>query len=210
VVVGVVKDSKYWSISEDPKPFIYFPLMRNYDGDSWLLVRSTGAPHSLFAAIRDEVRQLDPNLPVFDTKTMEQHMRLSLLPLRAGAWVAGAFALLALGLTGLGIYGVMSYAVGQRTRELGIRIALGARAYDVLWLVIRHGLMLASVGLGLGLVGAFALTRLMTSVLVGVSKTDAVTFVSVTFLLALIVSLACYLPARRATRVNPLVALRYE
>jgi macrolide transport system ATP-binding/permease protein len=209
-IVGVVKDSKYWSISEDPRPFIYFPMMRNYDGDSWLLVRSTGAPESLIAAIRHEVQQLDPNLPLFDTKTMQQHMRLALLPLRAGAWVAGSFALLALGLTGLGIYGVMSYAVSQRTRELGIRVALGAKTRDVLWLVIKQGLVLVSVGLGVGLAGALALTRLMASVLVGVSTTDAATFVSVTLLLTLIVSLACYLPARRATRVNPLIALRYE
>jgi predicted permease len=209
-VVGVVKDSKYWSINEDPQPFIYFPLMRNYDGDSWLLVRTTGDPQSLIAAIRHEVQQLDPNLPVFDTKTMQQHMRLSLLPLRAGAWVAGAFALLALGLTGLGIYGVMSYAVNQRTRELGIRIALGAKERDVLLLVIRQGLVMVSVGLAIGLAGAVVLTRLMTSLLVGVSATDGVTFVSVTLLLALIVLLACYIPARRAMRVNPLIALRYE
>jgi putative ABC transport system permease protein len=136
--------------------------------------------------------------------------RLSLFPLRAGAWVAGGFALLALALAGLGLYGVMSYATGQRTRELGIRIALGAQGRDVLWLVIRQGMMLALLGLLLGLAGAWALTRLMTSVLYGVSATDVVTFAGVTLLLALIVLLACWIPARRATKVDPMIALRCD
>jgi ABC-type lipoprotein release transport system permease subunit len=130
--------------------------------------------------------------------------------LRAGAWVAGGFALLALALAGLGLYGVMSYATGQRTRELGIRIALGAQGRDVLWLVIRQGMMLALLGLLLGLAGAWALTRLMTSVLYGVSATDVVTFAGVTLLLALIVLLACWIPARRATKVDPMIALRCD
>jgi ABC-type antimicrobial peptide transport system permease subunit len=206
----VVKDSKYWSIGEDPQPFVYFPMMRNYDGDAALLIRASGDPQSLIGAVRQEVRRLDPNLPVFDAKTMRQHMRLSLLPLQAGTLVAGSFALLALGLTGLGIYGVMSYAVSQRTREIGIRMALGAQARDVLRLVIRQGLRLALIGLALGLAGAFALTRLMKSVLIGVSATDATTFACVTLLLSVVVVMACYLPARRATKVDPLIALRHE
>lgn len=161
-------------------------------------------------AIRHEVRRLDANLPVFDAKTMSEHMRLSLFPLRTGAWVAGGFALLALGLAGLGMYGVVSYAVSQRTRELGIRLALGAQGGDVMRLVMRQGLVLALIGLALGLAGALALTRLITSVLVGVSATDTVTFAGVTLLLALVVLLACYVPARRATKVDPMTALRYE
>jgi macrolide transport system ATP-binding/permease protein len=209
-IVGVVRDSKYFSLGEAPQPFVYFPLLRNYSGEVALVVRTSGDPQSLLNTIHHEVRQLDAKLPVLDAKTMREHMRLSLFPLRTSAWVAGSFALLALLLAGLGIYGVMSYAVSQRTRELGIRMALGAQARDVLRLVIRQGLLLALVGLGLGLAGALALTRLMTSVLVGVSTTDAITFISVTLLLAAVVVLACYVPARRATKVDPLVALRYE
>jgi predicted permease len=209
-IVGVVKDSKYWSIGEDPQPFVYFPMMRNYGGSPALVARTTGDPQSLIGAIRHEVRQLDANLPVFDAKTMSEHMRLSLFPLRAGAWVAGSFAVLALGLAGLGIYGVMNYAVSQRTRELGIRMALGAQTRDVLRLVIRQAMALALTGLALGLAGALAVTRLMKSVLVGVSATDVGTFIGVTLLLAVVVLIACYVPARRAAKVDPLVALRYE
>ncbi len=209
-IVGVVKDSKYWSIGEAPQPFVHFPLARDYDGSVALVVRTTGDPRSLIGAIRHEVRQLDASLPVYDAKTMSEHLRLSLFPLRTGAWVAGGFALLALLLAGLGLYGVMSYAVSQRTRELGIRMALGAQRGDVLRLVMRQALALALAGLTLGLAGALVLTRLMRSVLVGVSATDAVTFTSVTLLLAVVVLLACYVPARRATKVDPMIALRCE
>jgi macrolide transport system ATP-binding/permease protein len=209
-VVGVVKDSKFGSLGEEPQPFVYFPMASEYEGAAAFVARTTGEPQNLINAIRHEVGQLDANLPVYDAKTMSEHMRISLFPLRTGAWLAGSFALLALALAGLGIYGVMSYAVSQRTRELGIRMALGARGGDVLWLVIRQGMVLASIGLALGLAGALALTRLMKSVLVGVSATDVVTFIGVTVLLAVVVLIACYVPARRATRVDPMIALRCE
>jgi macrolide transport system ATP-binding/permease protein len=209
-IVGVVRDSKYFTIGEDPQPFIYFPMMRNYDGDPSLVVRTTGDPQSLLGSIRDEVHRLDPNLPVFGAKTMRDHMRLSLLPLQAGALVAGSFALLALGLAGLGLYGVNSYTVSQRTREIGVRMALGAQGPNVLWLVLKQGMKSAIVGLALGLGLALALARLMTSVLVGVSATDVTTFLGVSLLLAAVILIAIYIPARRATKVDPLVALRME
>ena len=209
-VIGVAKDGKYWSLGEDPQPFIYFPMLRDYEGTAALVVASDVEPTGLINAIRREVQQMDSNLPVYDVKTMNDHMRLSLFPLRAGAWVAGSFALLALTLAGLGIYGVMAYSVSQRTREIGIRMALGATSSDVLSLVIKQGMRLASIGLGVGLAGSLAVTRLMSSVLYGVSATDAATFALVSSLLAVVVLSACYIPARRAARVDPMIALRYE
>jgi ABC-type antimicrobial peptide transport system permease subunit len=160
--------------------------------------------------IRREVERLDANLPLYDVKTMGEHMRFSLFPLRAGAWVAGGFALLALLLAGLGVYGVMSYAVSQRTREIGLRMALGARGGDVMRLVVRQGMWLALIGLLIGLAGALVLTRLMSSVLYGVSATDVVTFAGVTLLLGSVVLIACYIPARRAAKVDPIIAIRCE
>ena len=209
-VIGVAKDGKYWSLGEDSQPFVYFPMMRDYENSAALVINSDAEPRSLINAIRREVQQMDPNLPVFDAKTMDEHMRLSLLPLRAGAWVAGSFALLALTLAGLGIYGVMAYTVSQRTREIGIRMALGATSENVLSLVIKQGMRLAGIGLGVGLAGSLALTRLMSNVLYGVSATDGVTFALVSALLAAVVLAACYVPARRAARVDPMIALRYE
>jgi putative ABC transport system permease protein len=209
-VVGVVKDSKYFSLGEAPQPYVYFPMLRDGEEDVAIVARANGDPASLLNAMRREIQRLDANLPVTEAKTMRDHMRFSLFPLRAGAWVAGSFAVLALLLAGLGIYGVMSYATAQRTREIGIRMALGAQGRDVLRLALRQGLTLALIGLTLGFAGALAVTQLMKSVLYGVSATDAATFGSVTLLLALIVLLACFVPAQRATRIDPLKALRHE
>jgi len=209
-VIGVVKDSKYWSIGEDPQPFVYYPMSRDNTGSAALVVRASGDPKGLLTSIHQEVRRLDANLPVFDSKTMSEHMRLSLFPLRSGAWVAGSFAVLALLLAGLGIYGVMSYAVSQRTRELGIRMALGAQKNDVLRLVIGQGLRLILTGIGLGLVGAFALSIVIKSLLFQVDATDPLVFGLTTLLLIGASLLACWFPARKATKVDPIITLRYE
>jgi predicted permease len=209
-IIGVAKNGKYWSLGEDPQAFLYFPMERDYDSNAALVVSSTADPRPLINAIRAQVQQMDPNLPVFDIKTMDQHMRLSLLPFQAGAWVAGTFAFLALALAGLGLYGVMAYSVSQRTREIGLRMALGASSPNVLGLIVKEGARLALIGLGIGLAGALLLTRLMSSVLYGVSATDVETFVAVPLLLAAVVLLACYVPARRAVKVDPMIALRYE
>jgi predicted permease len=209
-VIGVAKDGKYWTLGEDPTSFIYFPLMRDYESSASLIVSTTMDPKTMVNEIRREVLKMDPNLPVFDAKTLDEHMRLSLLPMRAGAWVAGSFALLALTLAALGIYGVMAYSVSQRTREIGIRMALGATSGNVLAVVLKQGATLALIGLGIGLAGSLALTRLMSSVLYGVSATDVVTFAAVSGLLAAVILAACYIPARRASRVDPMIALRYE
>jgi len=156
------------------------------------------------------VQTLDPNLPLFDVKTLTELMRFALFPSRIAATVLGVFGLVALLLSAIGIYGITSYTVAQRTHELGIRLALGAQRRDVLKLVLSHGLKLTIIGTALGLLGAYLATRAITSVLYGVSATDPFTFVFVSSMLVGVALLACYVPSRRATRVDPLIALRTE
>ncbi|HEX8138460.1 MAG TPA: ABC transporter permease [Pyrinomonadaceae bacterium] len=209
-IVGVARDGKYFSIGEDPRPFIYFPMTQVYASQAILLVRTTSDPKAMLPLIRGEIQRLDNSLPVFDVKTMTEHMALSLFPARVAATLLGCFGLLALLLAAIGVYGVMSYSVAQRTREIGIRIALGAQSRDVLKLVVRQGMTLATLGLVIGLLASLALGRLISSLLYGVSATDVVTFLAISLLLTIVVLLACYLPARRATKVDPIVTLRYE
>jgi ABC-type antimicrobial peptide transport system permease subunit len=160
--------------------------------------------------VREQIRVLDPNLPIADVKTLREQVDLSLFPSRVAAWTLGGFGVLALLLAAIGIYGVVSYSVAQRTREIGLRRALGAKESDVLKLVIGEGFFVISIGLALGLLVAFGATRLIAGFLYGVAPTDPLTFVGVPVLLGLIALGACYIPARRATKVDPLVALRYE
>ncbi len=208
-VVGVIQDGKYFSLSEEAKPFVYTTL-RPWSGSLIMVARTTGEPQSAMAAIRREFQQLDATLPVFNVKTMVEHMAMPLFPARVAATLLGGFGLLALLLAAIGIFGVLSYAVTQRTREIGIRMALGAQAGAIFKLVVGQGLKPAALGLGIGLACAFAGTRLMSSFLYGVSALDTVTFAGVSLLLALVALLACYIPARRATRVDPMIALRCE
>jgi predicted permease len=209
-IVGVARDGKYFNIAEDPRSFIWAPLTQDYMSSGALMVRTTGNPEPVFAAVRGQVQALDPNLPLFDVKTLQEHMRLALFPARVAATVLGVFGLVALLLSAIGIYGITSYAVAQRTHEIGIRMALGAQWADVLRLVLNHGLKLTMIGAAIGLIGAYLTTRAITSVLYGVSATDPLTFVSVSVLLIGVALVACYVPARRATKVDPLVALRNE
>jgi putative ABC transport system permease protein len=190
-------------------PFVYRPLWQSYTGTTNLIVRSETESQRLIATVRGELRQLDPNLPV-SSKTMVEHMSLPLLPTRVAASALGSFGLLALALAGIGLYGVMSYSVTNRTREIGVRMALGARRRDVLSLIVSQGMKLTLVGVAIGLAASLALTRLMKSVLLGVSATDPLTFVVIALLLTGVALLACYVPARRAMRVDPMIALRCE
>jgi len=160
--------------------------------------------------VRKEVLALDSSLPVYQVMTMDQRLSESFASRRFNLLLLGVFALLALALAAVGVYGVIAYAVTQRTHEIGIRMALGARGGDVLRLLMRQGMSLVALGVVLGLAGAWALTRVMTNLLFGVTPTDATTFASVAGLLIVVALLACYIPARRATKVDPLVALRYE
>src|SRR5712691_6634969 len=209
-IVGVAKDGKYFNISEEPRSFIWTPLAQSYSSSANLIVRSIGDPQAMISAVRNEVRSLDPNLPIFDVKTLTEHMRLALFPARVAATVLGTFGFVALTLAAIGIYGVTSYSVAQRTREIGIRMALGAQIGDVLRLVLSNGVKLTAFGVAIGLAGAYLLTRALASLLYGVSATDPLTFGFIAFLLIVVALIASYIPARRASKVDPLVALRYE
>jgi predicted permease len=209
-VVGIARDGKYRSLGESPHPYAYQPVLQSYDPKMTLVVRTTGEPQSVAGAVREQIRALDPNLPVADVKTLRNQVDLSLFPSRVAAWTLGGFGVLALLLAAIGIYGVVSYSVAQRTREIGVRMALGAKEKDVLGLVLGEGFFVIAVGLALGLLLAFAATRVISGFLYGVGATDPLTFAGVPLLLGFIALVASYIPARRATKVDPLVALRYE
>ena len=209
-VVGVVQDGKYVTLGEDPKPFFYVPFLQRYESGATLHVRTAGDPRGLAEAMRREVRALDPSLPVFDEKTMTDHLGVSLLPARLAASVLGLFGVVALMLAAVGIYGVMDQAVRQRTRELGVRVALGARPADLLSMVLGQSMRVAVAGLAIGLLAALGLSRLVASLLYGIGATDPATFVAIPALLAAVAMLASYVPARWAMKVDPMVALRHE
>jgi putative ABC transport system permease protein len=208
-IVGVVKDTKQRELSGEPAAEMYLPFAQSPHRSMALIIRTTNR-ESVVNAVRREVQAVDPNLPIYDIRTMESVISDSMAAARFRTSLLAVFAVVALALAMVGIYGVMSYVVTQRTQEIGIRMALGARAVDVLTLILRNGMWLAAIGVVAGLAGAFAVTRLMGGLLFGVLPTDAVTFSLVTAGLFLVALLACYLPARRAMRIDPLVALRYE
>jgi putative ABC transport system permease protein len=209
-VVGVVTNGKYIFVSEDPTPFFYLPLAQNYTSVRTLQVRSSVAPQTLLGPVQAEIHRLAPDLPVTDPKTMKQSIRDDLLEYRLGAAVAAAMGGIGLILAVIGIYGIVSFSAAQRTREIGIRMALGGSASDVIRLILRQGVGMVIVGLGVGVLAALGITRVMTRLLVGVSPSDPLTYAAVALLLAAVALLACWIPARRATRVDPGIALRYE
>jgi len=209
-IVGVVGNLKSDGFDQPDQPHMYLPILQNLGYAMAVYLRTDANPTSLTQALRDQVQAVDPNLPIFGERTMESVVSDSLAQRRFAMQVVGLFGLLAMLLAGIGIYGVMAYSVSQRTREIGIRVALGASRGAILRGVLRQGMTLIVVGVCVGLVGAFALTRLLRSLLYGVAPTDLVTYVCLAALLALVALLACYIPARRATKVDPLIALRYE
>jgi putative ABC transport system permease protein len=209
-IIGVVADVKNDDLDEQPDPIVYLPYAQHPFLSMNLVIRATQDPTQLASAVRSEVHALEPNLPVSNVKTVTQMIYERISPKRLMTYVLAVFALCALVLAAVGIYGVMSYAVTQRTQEIGIRMALGARAVDVLKLVVRSGMSLALIGVAIGLAGAFALTRLLANLLFHVTATDSLTFAAVAASLIVVALIACYVPARRATKVDPLVALRDE
>lgn len=209
-VVGVVKTGKYRNLAEDPKPFFYYAMSQRRPATAALVIRGNVDPRSLVGAVRSEIQALDRRVPVFGVKTMDQHKTYALWAPNMAASLSLAFGLVAILLSAVGLYSVMAYVVSQRTREVGIRMALGANRSDVMKMITRQGMRLAAVGVGIGLLLALALAQVLSSLLIGVSGYDVSTFILVPTLLVVVALLACYLPARRATKVDPLVALRYE
>jgi putative ABC transport system permease protein len=215
-VVGVAADVRHWAADVDVEPTAYYPyaqvpeaFLPLLEGSMTIAVRSRNAA-GLLSSIRSAVADVDKTVPIYDVKSMEAMVADSGSLRRFGMWLIGAFAALALTLAALGIYGVMAYSVSQRTREIGIRIALGAQRWNVLRLIMEQGAKLALVGVVVGLVGAVALTRVMTSLLFGVSATDLGTFSVVPVIVLVLILVGCYIPARRATKLDPVVALRDE
>lgn len=209
-IVGVVRNTKYLDMREDNRRIVYQPLAQSPPSRMTLFVRAAQDSGETFAMIRREARAIDPAPPLFGMRTMEARVNEALRQERLLAIVSSYLGALGLLLTAVGVYGVISYGVGRRTRKIGVRLALGAQASDVFKLIIRRGLILALAGVALGLAAAFALTRALSSLLYGVSATDSWTFAGVSLLLIGVALLACYLPARRAMKVDPLVALRRE
>ena len=206
-IVGVVADIKQYAMETEVYPAIYVPRPVH---SMTLVARARDNPFSLLSAVRAEVRKRDRDLPVSNIQTIDQTLRVVLGPERFAVFLLVIFAAVALSLAAVGLYGVMSYAVSQRTREIGIRMALGARRSDVMMMVIGQGIKLAGAGILIGLGGALALTRLMETLVFGVSATDPLTYVTIVSLLTVVALLACWIPARRATKVDPLLALRCE
>jgi len=209
-IVGVVKSVRHMALNEEPRPEIYIPFTQHPLAFMTLVVRTDGAPSGFVAAVRSQVQAVDKDQPISNVRTMEERLTSAVSQRRFNLILLAIFAGLALSLAAVGIYGVMSYLVTQRTHEIGVRMALGAQTRDVLRLVVRQGMTLALSGVALGLITALGLTRLIKNLLFGVSTTDPATFSAIALLVALVALLACYIPARRATKVDPMIALRSE
>jgi len=209
-VVGIARNSNYEGLNEPPQGFVYLSLFQNYSPGAAIHVRVAGDPLAYASLVEKTIHQLNADLPIFDVTPLDSVIQLNTTRQRLAGTFVGGFGLLALLIAAVGIYGVIAYATRQRTHEIGLRMALGAGPKNIFGLVLRQGLFLAMLGVAIGLTAAFALTRALSSELFGVTATDPLTFAGVTTLLMLVALLACYLPSRRAMRVDPAVALRYE
>jgi predicted permease len=209
-VVGIAKDVKNRSLGETAQPFLYLPFLQDYRSNMILVARTAADPEKAFHAVQAEIAALDPQMPLFDPRTFEEHIGVSLFLQRMAATLLSIFGLLALSLAALGLYGVMAYAVSQRTRELGIRMSIGAKQGDVLKLILGQALTLTAIGMTGGLLIALMVNRFSAHLLYGVGPSDPVTFTLTGLLLLMVAVTAGYVPARRATKIDPMVALRME
>ena len=209
-IVGIIGDVKQIKLDAEVKSEIYVPFFQIAVPAMNIVVRTTTDPGSMTSAVLQQISRVDPDQPVYQVKTMDEYLGESMAQRRLSTVLLGVFAALALILAALGVYGMMSYLVSQRTREIGVRMALGARQLDILKLVVRHGMWLSILGIAVGVAAALLLTRIMTSSLYGISASDPLTYLGISALLALIALLACLIPARRALKVDPIIALRYE
>jgi putative ABC transport system permease protein len=209
-IIGIVGNVKHRRLDVAPKPELYFPYSQYPGTFMTLVVRTTSEPVNAIAATRNQVLSLDPDQPIFDIKTMNERLSSSVAVNRFVMLLIGVFAALATILAAVGIYGVMAYTVSQRTHEIGVRMALGAGAHDVVGLVMANGLKLVVSGMGIGIAGALALSRVMESLLFEVSTTDPLMFGIMAAVLAAVAMLSCFLPAYKAVRIDPMIALRYE
>lgn len=211
-VIGIAQDGKYQNVTEDPQPFFYRSFEQNYISVRTMQVRTSVPPETLALQIQSAIREIAPDVPITQVQTMNQSLQGAngFFFFHFGAQLTAVMGLLGLILAVVGIYSVVSYAAAQRTQEIGIRIAMGAAPGDILRMVLRQGLSVIGIGLALGLVIALAGTRLLSGLFVGIKPSDPLTFAVVILLLTGIALFACWIPARRATRIDPLVALRYE
>jgi ABC-type antimicrobial peptide transport system permease subunit len=211
-VIGIARTAKYMFLGEPPRPFFWTALAQHPRSNAFLEITTNGAPESFIPAVRRIVRELDANIPLFEVRSMSDHLRngRAMIAVRLGALFGGAFAILALALATVGLYGLVSYSVSHRTREIGIRIAVGANMGSVVGLVLRQGVALTVLGVVLGVAAALAVTRFMASLLYGVQPYDLVTFVLGPAVLVIVSVLASWLPAHRAARMDPVGALRLE
>jgi putative ABC transport system permease protein len=209
-VIGIVGDVRHQGLERDVTPQIYLPYMQSELRSADMAIRTTSDPLGLAATVRNQALAVDTGAAVYDVQTMEARLATSMSSRRFNLLLLSVFAVLALTLAAVGVFSVIAHAVTQRTHEIGIRMALGASTGDILRLFVGQGMTFVAIGIALGLAGAWALTRVMTNLLFGVKATDPLTFAGVALLLSIVALLACYLPARRAAKVDPMTSLRFE
>jgi putative ABC transport system permease protein len=209
-IVGVVGDVRQYGLAAPPGPEVYVSLAQSPLGSMNFVVRTNVDPLSIVGAVRSEMKGIDSDLPFYGVQTFNEYFSQAFTQPRFLTWLLGLFAALALALAAVGLYGLVSYSATRRTHEIGVRMALGAQRRDVMRLILVQGARLALLGIAIGLLAAFGLTRLMASLLYGISASDPLTFAAVAIVLLAVALLACYIPARRAMRVDPMIALRYE